>query len=100
MYLLVHLFLFLVLPTAFLPYLVIGLFLPTPDLASPPPCGWDLGSWATPRTAGLIPMCLERPAFPRTTFFQSSFPSVPTVPIDSKEIILISPDGIFKCAKP
>ena len=51
-----------------------------------------------PRTVGLIPMFLLRPALPSLTRSCSMFPTTPIVALHSIGTILISPDGNLSVA--
>ena len=63
-------------PWVILPHGVTGAR-PGVDLPSPPPCGWSTGFMTVPRTVGLMPRCLLRPALPHLTFWCDWLPTTP-----------------------
>src|SRR5690606_23337809 len=65
MNLLVNLLRRVFLPKAGLPHGVLGPGIPIGERPSPPPCGWDSGSIATPRTEERRPKWRLRPALPK-----------------------------------
>src|SRR5215203_888390 len=66
---------------------------PGVDLPSPPPCGWSTGFMTVPRTVGLMPRCLLRPALPHLTFWCDWLPTTPTVARHSALTLRRSPLG-------
>src|ERR1700684_766813 len=71
---------------------------PPEVLPSPPPCGWSTGFMETPRLCGILPSQRFRPALPSETFSWSTFPTWPTVAMQSSGTRRISPEGSFSSA--
>src|SRR3989339_1984289 len=93
MNLLLYLYFFLVFfPSAGFPQGVFGCLRPIPCFPSPPPCGWSTGFITDPRTVGLIPSHLERPALPIITVLCNVLLTWPIVAKQSPLAIRSSPD--------